>query len=250
MVRHDGIKCDAVNEGPEGAVFAEMCEICLWAPAADRSLLANRAHENTGASEARKAPQNNMLVNELPAAYRLLRKARDDGKEERRVDIVLGNAGFELYADLVLTAYLLSSGLATLVVLHPKSIPWCVSDAVPADFAALLNSLASPRQFYDTPSEADLLQHRTPEPLSDRDAGALSFLFQRLSQLYVAGQVIIRPHRFWTHPSGFWRLPRDDAILFGDLKASGLVIFKGDLNYRKLTCDVGNILTNPCLDAY
>ena len=48
-----------------------------------------------------------------------------------RVDIILDNSGFELYADLIFTLYLLTSGIAETVVLHPKSIPWYASIATP-----------------------------------------------------------------------------------------------------------------------
>lgn len=222
-------------------LFMEMCEICLWGNATDLSLLTNLTYEDIQklqGSEARKAAEKNILVNDLPAVYERLKKAKAENKAERRVDIVLDNAGFELFVDLILAGYLLSSGLATLVVLHPKSIPWFVSDVLPSDFSELLNALANPRHFYETPSEDEKLQNKTPAALSDKENEDLGFLFQNWSQLYAEGQVILRPNRFWTHPGSFWRLPHMEKELYEDLKASDVVIFKGDLNYRKLTGDV------------
>lgn len=232
------------DEEAEEILFMEMCEICLWGNATDLSLLTNLTYEDIQklqGSEARKAAEKNILVNNLPAAYKVLKKAKAEGKAERRVDIVLDNAGFELFVDLILAGYLLSSGLATLVVLHPKDIPWFVSDVLPSDFSELLNALASPKKFYETPSEDEILQDKTPEPLSDKESEDLSFLFQSWGQMYAEGQVILRPNRFWTHPGSFWRLPHLAEELFEDLKTSNLVIFKGDLNYRKLTGDVSSL---------
>ena len=227
----------------------EMCEICLWGNATDLSLLTNLTYEDIQklqGSEARKAAEKNILVNDLPVAYDVLKRAKAEGKRERRVDIVLDNAGFELFVDLILAGYLLSSGLATLVVLHPKSIPWFVSDVLPSDFAALLNALASPKHFYETPSEDEQLQNKTPEPLSEKEADDLTFLFQQWGQLYANGQVIMRPNRYWTQPGSYWRLPHVEKELLSDLQTSELVIFKGDLNYRKLTGDVShNIASSP-----
>lgn len=224
-------------------LFMEMCEICLWGNATDLSLLTNLTYEDIQklqGSEARKAAEKNILVNDLPAAYDVLKKAKAEGKPERRVDIVLDNAGFELFVDLILAGYLLSSGLATLVVLHPKSIPWFVSDVLPSDFSELLNALANPKHFYETPSEDEKLQDKVPAALSEKENDDLSFLFQNWSQLYAEGQVILRPNRFWTNPGSFWRLPYQGKELYEDLKSSDVVIFKGDLNYRKLTGDVSS----------
>lgn len=219
----------------------EICEICLWGNATDLSLLTNLTYEDIQklqGSEARKASEKNIIVNDLPAAYEMLVKAKKDGKKERRIDIVLDNAGFELYVDLILAGYLLSAGFATTVVLHPKSIPWFVSDVTPSDFAALLNAVAAPRRFFETPSEDERIQGTTPAPLSDTEADELSFLFQEWSTFHMEGQLVLRPNRFWTHPGSYWRLPHTDKELYEDLKTSELVIFKGDLNYRKLTADV------------
>lgn len=229
------------DEEAERILFMEMCEICLWGNATDLSLLTNLTYEDIQklqGSEARKNAEKNILVNDLPAAYDVLKKAKAEGKAERRVDIVLDNAGFELFVDLILAGYLLSSGLATIIVLHPKSIPWFVSDVLPSDFSELLNVLANPKHFYETPSEDEVLQNKTPEALAEKEQEDLSFLFQNWSQLYAEGQVILRPNRFWTLPGSFWRLPHVEKELTDDLKTSDLVIFKGDLNYRKLTGDV------------
>ncbi|KAK7994713.1 hypothetical protein PG990_013486 [Apiospora arundinis] len=248
---------DKANKGTpehdeaEKILFHEMCEICLWGNATDLSLLTSLTYEDIQklqGSEARKASEKNILVNDLEAAYTVLKKARDEGKTERRIDIVLDNAGFELYVDLILAGFLLSSGLATHVVLHPKSIPWFVSDVVPQDFSDLLSALAQPKKFYETQSEDEKLQDKTPEPLSDKEAGDLAFLFQEWGQLYAEGQFVIRPNRFWTHGGSFWRLPAEKDLV-EDLKTSELVIFKGDLNYRKLTADAAWDPTTPFTEA-
>jgi len=66
------------------------------------------------------APANALLLqNDLAAAWSSIRKLKN-----ARIDIILDNAGFELYADLIFTLYLLTVGIAGTVVLHPKSIPW------------------------------------------------------------------------------------------------------------------------------
>ncbi|KAI0095892.1 DUF89-domain-containing protein [Daldinia grandis] len=240
QIKHDEKSTSAEHDEAEKILFFEMCEICLWGNATDLSLLTSLTYEDIQklqGSEARKASEKNILVNDLGATYDVLKKAKSEGKKERRVDIVLDNAGFELYVDLILAGFLLSSGLATLVVLHPKSIPWFVSDVLPADFAALLNALVNPKQFYETPSDDDKLQDKTPSALSDKDVADLGFLFQEWSQMYAEGQLILRPNRFWTYPGSFWRLPSAEKSLYEDLKSSEVVIFKGDLNYRKLTGD-------------
>ncbi|GME22951.1 uncharacterized protein LTHEOB_5572 [Neofusicoccum parvum] len=240
------------KEEADKILFMEMCEICLWGNATDLSLLTSLTYEDIQklqGSEARKASEKNIVVNDLAAAYNVLLDAKKAGKKERRVDIVLDNAGFELFVDLILAGYLLSAGLATNVVLHPKSIPWFVSDVLPQDFGALLNALASPQAFYSTQTDDDKHAGRTPQPLSEKEAEELSFLFQRWSGFHVEGQLTIRPNRFWTEGGSYWRLPKTAPSLYEDLKESELVIFKGDLNYRKLTGDANWDPTTPFTEA-
>jgi uncharacterized protein with ATP-grasp and redox domains len=231
-------------EEAEKLLFLEMCEICLWGNATDLSLLTTLTYDDIQklqGSEARKAAEQNIVVNDLPAAWEILSKTRKTRKnEERRVDIILDNAGFELFVDLILAGYLLSTGLATTIVLHPKSIPWFVSDVLPNDFIDLISALANPQEFFTTPDDKDDLKSngQAPTPLSEKEVNELKFLFEQWSAFHGDGKLIIRPNRFWTAGGSFWRLPHEAPDLLDDLKSSELVIFKGDLNYRKLTGDV------------
>ncbi|KAK4540966.1 hypothetical protein LTR36_008474 [Oleoguttula mirabilis] len=239
---------EAERTQAEQAVFSEMCEICLWGNATDLSLLTNLTYDDIQklqGSESRKANEANILVNDFPAAFATLKQAQRSGAKERRVDIVLDNAGFELFVDLLLAGYLLQSGLATHVVLHPKNIPWFVSDVVPKDFSDLLTALVNAKKFYETPSEDDQARGVTPEPLSSKAEADLQALFGNWSTLYAEGQIVLRPNGFWTEGGSFWRLPATAPDLYADLKDSELVIFKGDLNYRKLTADAMWAATTP-----
>lgn len=243
---------EAERTQAEQALFTEMCEICLWGNATDLSLLTNLSYDDIQilqGSESRKANEEKILVNDLPAAFATLKKAQQAGAKDRRVDIVLDNAGFELFVDLVLAGYLLQSGLATHVVLHPKNIPWFVSDVVPRDFAALLSALANAKSFYETPSADDQARGVTPQPLSEKEDADLAGLFKNWSELYAEGQIVLRPNGFWTEGGSYWRLPATAPSLYDDLKESELVVFKGDLNYRKLTGDAMWPATTPFATA-
>ena len=226
----------------ERILFTEMCEICLWGNATDLSLLTSLTYEDIQklqGTDARKKAEDNILVNDLTAAYKVLKEAQRSGKKDRRVDIILDNAGFELFVDLILAGYLLAAGLATQIILHPKSMPWFVSDVIPADFAALLSALASPQDFYSTPDEHT---GQVPAPLDEKESSDLSSLFQHWAGFHAEGQLLLRPNLFWTSAQSYWHLPQTEPKLYEDLKESELVIFKGDLNYRKLTADVGALL--------
>ena len=240
-MENKGSKSEEEIDAAEKILFMEMCEICLWGNATDLSLLTFLTYEDIQklqGSEARKASEKNIIVNDLEAAYDVLKTAKKEGKKERQVDIVLDNAGFELYVDLILAGFLLSAGLATNVILRPKSIPWFVSDVLPQDFADLLNALNNAQSFYSTPSDDEKNSGRKVEPLSEKELSELSFLFQEWSTFHAEGQLLLRGNRFWTHGGSFWRLPSSEPRLLEDLQESELVIFKGDLNYRKLTGDV------------
>jgi uncharacterized protein with ATP-grasp and redox domains len=231
-------------------LFMEMSEICLWGNATDLSLLTSLSYEDIQklqGSEARKNSEKNILVNDLPAVFDTLRKGQKEGKTERRVDIVLDNAGFELYVDLILAGYLIETGLATEVVFHPKDMPWFVSDVLPADFANLLQYLKEPEAFFAPKGDAEDSKEAST-PLTSEQADDLKALFNSWGTLHADGKLILRPNQFWTKGGSYWRLPAERE-LYEDLKSSELVIFKGDLNYRKLTGDAAWDPTTSFVEA-
>ncbi|KDN50871.1 DUF89-domain-containing protein [Tilletiaria anomala UBC 951] len=61
-------------------------------------------------------------------------------------------------------------------------------------------------------------------------------------------EVVQHASGFWTMPFSFADLPAKDPELLKELQKSDLVIFKGDLNYRKLTSD-GNWPTTTTFEA-
>ena len=243
---------DKEIEEAEKLLFVEMAEICLWGNATDLSLLTSLSYEDIQklqGSNARKESEKKILVNDFDRAFSVLTRAQKS-KKSRRVDIVLDNAGFELFVDLLLAGYLLATSIATEVILHPKDIPWFVSDVVPKDFSALLSAMMDPKAFYENRSDADDSQSESkPAPLSDEEVANVKLVVDEWTHLHSEGHLILRPNRFWTHAGSFWRMPNVAPELFKDLKESELVIFKGDLNYRKLAGDVCSLLRLWCISS-
>lgn len=120
------------SDDAEKLLFTEICEICLWGNATDLSLLTSLTYDDIQklqGSDARKASEKNIIANDLSSAYEALKQAqkKKHNQEDRRIDIVLDNAGFELFVDLILAGYLIAAGLATNIVLHPKVCNSCRS---------------------------------------------------------------------------------------------------------------------------
>ncbi|KAJ5443806.1 uncharacterized protein N7458_007678 [Penicillium daleae] len=212
---------DLASHGSEEArrlLFIEMTEIALWGNATDLSLLSHLSMEDMQdlqGQDAIQKSQKNIVDNDTDAVWTYLQCT--PSPVDRHVDMVLDNAGFELFTDLIYAAYLLDCQIATSMQLHIKQFPWFVSDVVPTDVDSLFEHLESAKCF------------------PDREY--LDRLVPRLRKFFESGAISITSDPFWTTPYSFHEMPIRAPALFDHLQSSYLVIFKGDLNYRKLTKD-------------
>lgn len=134
--------------------------------------------------------------------------------DAERIDFVLDNAGQELVCDLLLVWAILSSTEKTRIFLHFKKYPFYVSDAMVKDFYTTIDSFRESSSGIKTPQiieiEKDLRKYLHMERLK------------------------VREHYFWNSPLSYFQLPEE---LYREFENTDIVIFKGDVNYRRLLDD-------------
>nr|ODN95581.1 hypothetical protein L204_04122 [Cryptococcus depauperatus CBS 7855] len=211
-------------------VFLELTQVCLWGNSTDLSLLIDMTEEDikklqsTGGDHL-AATEKNILGNNMHELADYVGKLKGS-----RIDFVLDNAGFELYCDMVYADWLIQSGICDQVVFHGKKIPWFVSDVTKKDWDWILNSCVYGHLF---------------EEASDAELDSLRVLGHRWKQYEKEGKWKYEAHPFWCTGYTFWDLHSEAPDLFQYLSESDLVIFKGDLNHRKLTYDCHAPMDTP-----
>lgn len=130
-------------------------------------------------------------------------------ERNRTVHFIADNAGTELALDLALADTLLR-GIADQVIFHLKQHPTFVSDAIPADVLIFLTRL-------------------------ERREGEFRTLGERLQAALDAGRLRLIPDLYWNRALPLWELP---PHLVQTFQSAGLVISKGDLNYRRMIGDM------------
>ncbi|KAG6901946.1 hypothetical protein C0995_006468 [Termitomyces sp. Mi166 len=221
-------------------LFREMLQMCLWGNATDLSLLTHMSavdieHLQAVGKDAQAARQQFILKDDQEQLWKHL-----SSLEAGRVDFVLDNSGFELFTDLVFADFLVTyTPYVSTVYFHPKLIPWFVSDVTPPDFWQTFTSLLEP-SFFPTP--VGDTSAPPSESLAHMVARWKKYLEQGVFNLSVPSDTPLGGHapaaEFWTSPWPCWNMEIHAPELFETLKKSDLVIFKGDLNYRKLVGDV------------
>ncbi|KAG8705161.1 hypothetical protein FRC08_001809 [Ceratobasidium sp. 394] len=196
-------------------VFAEMVQMCLWGNATDLSMLPSMDPADVALLQAVGEDKAHLILrNDAGALW-----AHVKGLKNARIDIVLDNAGFELFTDLVFADFLVTfTPFANKAVFHPKPIPWFVSDVTPRDFSSIFAALAD-QTFFTTLDKPSM----QPE--------ALAKMLARWEDYVKEGVFALSPestHAFWVAPGGYWEIApgRDGEEVGKLLDGSGLVVFK------------------------
>ncbi|RZF38494.1 hypothetical protein LSTR_LSTR006089 [Laodelphax striatellus] len=205
-------------------LFYEFLKISLWGNKCDLSL--------SGGTEIclQENPLNQVLKYDsfilADDSQCVLKHLADSPKGT--IDFVLDNAGYEVFTDLCLAEFLLSKFDEHKVLFRTKAFPWYVSDVIAKDIHYILNTLKEKK-------------------------GELAECANRWQSLFDSGKFQIVENQFWTTPCVYADMEEVDPKLYGELKESKLIIFKGDLNYRKLDSDINWPPTTPfsqCLKGF
>lgn len=183
--------------------FEVLLHSCLWGNRADLSnfTVAIQARDSLATHEDR----HNILIDHTDRARELL----SSGLEQ--VVFINDNVGLDVLFDLALADFLLiRGGWVQKVIFHLKDRPFFVSDAMPKDVRATISLL------------------QAASDVEVQDLGA------RLRDHLEAGRLTLKDDPFWTSCLMFRRLP---PSLREELARAGLVIIKGDANYRRLLDD-------------
>ncbi|XP_054857650.1 damage-control phosphatase ARMT1 isoform X2 [Eublepharis macularius] len=195
--------------------FFKLLQVSLWGNKCDLSISGGKANsQKSDPLQSLEKLKSFILVDHMENIWSLLiNQKKMNSWSSTRIDMVLDNAGFELTADLVLADFLLSSKLAAEIHFHGKSIPWYVSDTTNHDLNWTIKQMLS-------------ANHRWMSKCGVSWEGNMK-----------NGVWIYHDHFFWTLPHEFSSMAQVAPDLYAELQKSNLIIFKGDLNYRKLTGD-------------
>ena len=176
------------------SLWGNRADLSLWS--VDEEGLHNRHNQNE---------QKNLLVDDTAKLANWL-----DTNWVQQIDFVVDNTGLELFCDLCLVDYLLTTQLCETVCLHLKTYPTFVSDAMSKD-----------------------LHHLVKRLLREQDQEVYS-LGIRLQKHLATERLQLQENLFWNSPLVFWEITEELNL---QLAQASLIIFKGDANYRRLLGD-------------
>jgi len=205
-------------------VFHQLIQVNLWGNRCDLSISCgtdNSQTENPLSQIDRFRP--NILVNDSSKVWDLFAQtSQRNSAAGIRLDVVFDNSGFELFTDLCLVDFLCAAGLVGKVRFYVKNMPWYVSDTMTKDFHWVLNYLTS-----------------------QGESESLRVAARRWQDYVSTGRWQLEEDGFWTLSYDYSEMKERDPHLYNKLSEADLIIFKGDLNYRKLVGDLDWDPTTP-----
>ncbi|GBP75336.1 Putative protein-glutamate O-methyltransferase [Eumeta japonica] len=230
-----------------------LLKLCLWSNKQDLSLsmgstvsslavdpvqLVNELNEQILADESTKAIDS--IFADLD---KINEKNSDPDVKSSDVifDIVCDNAGYEFFMDLCLAYFLINLTIVNRVRLHVKQIPWYVSDTTPKDVQYVINGCktASFTKELNLPSsketEIELKDFKSTQRLLT--STQLNVFGSKCEEYVNNGTILIQSDDYWTSPCVYKNMKTIDPELYEKLQQPVAILFKGDLNYRKLLAD-------------
>ncbi len=185
-------------EGDSGRTrLSRALQLATWGNRADLSFSAGAEPDRDHGTEEQ------LIVNHTAECMKQLVEA-----PASTVHLVTDNSGAELAGDLVLIRELVRLGHD--VVCHVKAHPTYVSDTTVADFHYFLTRAAS-----SVSKAVQTIAYDIQQALSDE-------------------RVELRPHAYWCSSLFLSDMPK---ALFSTLESAGIIIIKGDFNYRRVFQD-------------
>ncbi|XP_011870438.1 PREDICTED: UPF0364 protein C6orf211 homolog [Vollenhovia emeryi] len=193
--------------------FLKFLQLSLWGNRHDLSASAGSPCNSTDNPLMTVEFLNkNIVVNNSEIVWDIVKKKM---KETDDIHIVLDNAGYEFFTDLCLAAFLVTIVPTTKITFHVKLYPWYLSDTTNRDFLWTLDYMG---RLNDRPNIQ--LLSKTLESLMDRKIWC------------------VKEEPYWTGPYDFTQMKEKEKNIYTQFSDAKLVIFKGDLNYRKLLGDM------------
>lgn len=112
--------------------------------------------------------------------------------------------------DFCVADFLITHGLASKIIFNLKAIPWFVSDTTISDLRWIIRNLINSEHTY------------------------LKKIGIRWNKYLRENVWILEEDSFWTYPLEYNFMESHKPDLYDRMKQAKLLIFKGDLNYRKL----------------
>nr|CAH7737870.1 unnamed protein product [Callosobruchus chinensis] len=191
---------------PSKDEFIALLKSNLWGNKCDLSISQGKMVDNNILMDT-SALDNHILSNHCAAIWEAV---CDTKAPSRTITIVFDNAGYEVFTDLCIADYIISTKMADNIMLYVKTIPWFISDVMIHDLYWMLDQMKK------------------------SDNKHLKPLGEKWSQYLKDGTWKVIESDFWTLPFDYTHMKKVYPDLYNELGKSKVVFFKGDLNYRKL----------------